>query len=76
MQIYFSITGQRTNSIVQLLTIISVIFLPLNLIAGIFGMNFEHMPLLDHALGFWATAIGMTALGLAALLLLRLKRWI
>lgn len=76
MQIYFSITGQRTNSIVQLLTIISVIFLPLNLIAGIFGMNFEHMPLLDHALGFWVTAIGMTALGLAALLLLRLKRWI
>lgn len=76
MQIYFSITGQRTNSIVQLLTIISVIFLPLNLIAGIFGMNFGHMPLLDHPLGFWVTVIGMTALGLAALLLLRLKRWI
>ncbi|HDP88409.1 MAG TPA: hypothetical protein ENN42_00370 [Thioalkalivibrio sp.] len=76
IQIYFSITGQRTNSIVQLLTIISVVFLPLNLIAGIFGMNFEQMPLLDHALGFWATAIGMAALGLATLLLLRLKRWI
>ena len=76
IQIYFSITGQRTNDIVRLLTIISVIFLPLNLIAGIFGMNFEPMPLLHTPFGFWAAAIGMGAVALAAILLLKLKHWV
>jgi len=76
IQIYFSITGQRTNDIVRLLTIISVIFLPLNLIAGIFGMNFQPMPLLHTPFGFWTAAIGMGAVALAAILLLRRKHWL
>ena len=76
IQIYFSLTGQRTNDIVRVLTIISVIFLPLNLIAGVFGMNFERMPLLADSFGFWTTAIGMSTIALALILLLRLKRWL
>jgi magnesium/cobalt transport protein CorA len=44
--VYFASTGQKTNTIVQFLAVISAVFLPLNLIAGLFGMNFEHLPFL------------------------------
>lgn len=55
IQIHFSIQGNRTNDIMRVLTALTAIFLPLNLIAGIFGMNFEAMPFIHHEHGFlWA----------------------
>jgi Mg2+ and Co2+ transporter CorA len=45
--------GNRTNDIMRTLTALTAIFLPLNLIAGIFGMNFASMPLLREPFGFW-----------------------
>lgn len=56
IQIHFSIQGNRTNDIMRVLTVLTAIFLPLNLIAGIFGMNFEVMPFIHHANGFLWTA--------------------
>ncbi len=53
VQIHFSAQGNRTNDIMRTLTALTAIFLPLNLIAGIFGMNFEFIPLVHHAAGFW-----------------------
>jgi Mg2+ and Co2+ transporter CorA len=44
VQIHFSAVGNRTNDIMRTLTALTAIFLPLNLIAGIFGMNFELLP--------------------------------
>jgi Mg2+ and Co2+ transporter CorA len=41
VQMHFSAVGQRTNDIMRTLTVLTAIFLPLNLITGIFGMNFE-----------------------------------
>lgn len=41
---YHSMQNQRLNAVMKTLTMISTIFLPLNFIAGIYGMNFEHMP--------------------------------
>ena len=43
----------RTNEIVRVLTVLTLFFLPLNFIAGIYGMNFEVMPLVKEAQGFW-----------------------
>ena len=41
---YESFTSFRMNSIMQILTLVSVIFSPLTFIAGVYGMNFEFMP--------------------------------
>ena len=46
VQIHFSAQSHRTNDIMRTLTALTAIFLPLNLIAGIFGMNFEFLPLI------------------------------
>ncbi|HYW58264.1 MAG TPA: magnesium transporter CorA family protein [Polaromonas sp.] len=54
VQIHFSAQSNRTNSIMRTLTALTAIFLPLNLITGFFGMNFEHLPLIRAAAGFWA----------------------
>jgi magnesium transporter len=53
VQMHFSAQGNRTNDIMRTLTVLTAIFLPLNLIAGIFGMNFEYVPLLRVHAGFW-----------------------
>ena len=58
--------GHRTNEILRTLTVLTAIFLPLNLIAGIFGMNFEFIPLVHRSNGFWLAMVFMllTAFGL------------
>ena len=61
VQMHFSAQSNRTNDIMRTLTALTAIFLPLNLIAGIFGMNFEFIPLLHHSSGFW-WAMGTMAL--------------
>ncbi|MDD2845746.1 MAG: magnesium transporter CorA family protein [Rhodoferax sp.] len=66
VQMHFNAQSHRTNEIMRTLTVLTAIFLPLNLIAGIFGMNFEFIPLLHMSNGFWwaMVAMGLTAAGL------------
>ena len=52
VQMHFNAQSHRTNEIMRTLTVLTAIFLPLNLIAGIFGMNFEYIPLLHQSNGF------------------------
>jgi Mg2+ and Co2+ transporter CorA len=66
VQIHFSAVGNRTNDIMRALTALTAIFLPLNLIAGIFGMNFELLPLTHLEAGFWWT---LGSMGLIAFVL-------
>ena len=61
--------SNRTNDIMKVLTTLTAIFLPLNLIAGVFGMNFKNMPALDWQDGFWIT------LGAMALITVALSLW-
>ena len=73
---HFSAQSHRTNDIMRTLTALTAIFLPLNLIAGIFGMNFDFIPLLHIYSGFW-WAMGSMALIASALgLLFWRKRYI
>ena len=58
VQMHFSALGHRTNSIMRTLTVLTAIFLPLNLITGIFGMNFDTLPLIHRAIGAWL-ALGL-----------------
>ena len=55
VQIHFSAQSNRTNDIMRTLTALTAVFLPLNLITGFFGMNFEFMPLIHQISGFWWT---------------------
>lgn len=59
VQIHFSAQSNRTNDIMRTLTTLTAIFLPLNLMAGVFGMNFEFMPFLHHPAGFVLTMTSM-----------------
>jgi Mg2+ and Co2+ transporter CorA len=58
---HFSAQSNRTNDIMRTLTVLTAIFLPLNLVTGVFGMNFEVMPLLKLDGGFWIS-IGLMVL--------------
>ena len=66
VHIHFSAQSNRTNNIMRTLTALTAIFLPLNLIAGIFGMNFEFLPIIHNKNGFW-WALGSMALVAATL---------
>ncbi len=61
---YLSVVGNRMNEIMKTLTIIATIFIPLTFIAGIYGMNFEHMPELHLKWAYpalWAVMVVITA---------------
>ena len=53
VQMHFNVQSNRANDIMRTLTTITAIFLPLNLIAAIFGMNFEFIPFVHAKDGFW-----------------------
>lgn len=76
VQMHFNVQGNRTNDIMRTLTALTAIFLPLNLIAGIFGMNFEFMPWLHQASAFWWTMGGMGVIALAMGLVFWRKRYL
>lgn len=74
--IHFSVVANKTNDVMKTLAVLSAIILPLSLIAGIYGMNFENMPELKSRNGYFVT-IGVMAL-ITILLLLNFWRrgWI
>jgi magnesium transporter len=60
---YRNTIAERTNQTIMVLTVFSVILLPLSLMAGIYGMNFVEMPLLHEPWGFWAMLAAMLVVG-------------
>jgi magnesium transporter len=60
----------------KVLTIITTIFMPLTLIAGIYGMNFEHMPELRLRWGYPFVLLLMLVIALLMLIFFRKKKWI
>jgi Mg2+ and Co2+ transporter CorA len=67
VQMHFNAQSNRANEIMRTLTVLTAIFLPLNLITGFFGMNFEKFPALhtDHGLLMTEIFMGIVAFGLA-----------
>jgi Mg2+ and Co2+ transporter CorA len=76
VQIHFSAVGNRTNDIMRTLTALTAIFLPLNLIVGFFGMNFEFLPAIHSATGFWWTVGTMVLIAIAMGIVFWRKRYI
>ena len=76
VQMHFSVQGHRANDIMRVLTVLTAIFLPLNLIAGIFGMNFEFIPLVHKADGFWIAMTAMLVIAVLLVLIFWRKRYL
>ncbi len=76
VQIHFSAQGQRTNEIMRVLTAITAVFLPLNLITGFFGMNFEFLPLIHSVGAMWFVLALMVGLAVLLVILFRRKRYL
>jgi magnesium transporter len=76
VQIHFSAMAHRTSEIMRTLTVITALFMPLTLITGIFGMNFEYLPLLKDRSGFWITMGAMALIVVGMLLYFRRKRFL
>jgi magnesium transporter len=74
--IYLSSISNNLNQIMKTLTIISVIALPLTVVTSFFGMNFDVLPGIHKAWGFWTAMTLMVGLEIFLLWLFRKKRWI
>ena len=71
-----SLLSSKINEIMKVLTVFSVIFLPLTLIASIWGMNIPGMPLTFSSLGFWLILAVMTVMSILMLTYFRKKQWL
>ncbi|PRR76220.1 magnesium/cobalt transporter CorA [Neomoorella humiferrea] len=75
LEIYLSLTSNRLNEIMKVLTVITTIMMPLSLIAGIYGMNFRYMPELEWRYGYFAVLGFMFFLAMVMLYFFRRKGW-
>jgi magnesium transporter len=74
--IHFSVIATRTNEVMKTLAVVSAIILPLSLIAGIYGMNFDYMPELRSQNGYFLTLGGMAFLTIILLVYFWRRGWI
>lgn len=72
---YESYSSFRMNSIMQILTLVSVIFSPLTFIAGVYGMNFDNMPELRWHYSYYICLVVMLVIAIALIIFFRKKRW-
>jgi Mg2+ and Co2+ transporter CorA len=74
-EILMTKTGQRTNDIMKLLTLVSAVLLPSSVIAGVLGMNFRQ-PFFDLSYLFWVVVALMIGLMAGAILVARRRHWL
>jgi len=70
-----SVLSHQLNDVLRVLTVLSVVFLPLTLIASIFGMNVQ-FPGFDDAVPFWIIIAVMVALGAGMIAFFRRRNWL
>jgi magnesium transporter len=75
-EIHISSIGLRTNEIMRVLTVVTAIFIPLTFIAGVYGMNFQHMPELAKPYGYYICLGVMLVIGLGQLIYFKRRRWL
>ena len=76
VQIHFNAQSNRASDVMRTLTAVTAIFLPLNLITGFFGMNFDHIPGLKSPTAFWMTVGLMLLVVVGVLTVFMRKRYI
>ena len=76
IEAYISLNGHRLNQIMKVLTVVTVIFVPLTLLVGIYGMNFEYMPELKSKHGYFILLSVMSCIAIVMLYIFRRVRWL
>ncbi len=76
MEMYMSNMSNKMNEVMKVLTIMASIFIPLTFIAGIYGMNFDHMPELHYEYGYYVVWGVMIALFIGMMVYFRRKHWL
>ncbi len=75
VQMNFSAVSHRTNEVMRTLTVVTAIFMPLTLVAGIFGMNFEFMPELRWRYSYFVALGAMVSLAAILYFSFRRRNW-
>ncbi|TAL23038.1 MAG: magnesium/cobalt transporter CorA [Nitrospirae bacterium] len=76
LDIYLSSISNRMNAVMKVLTIIATIFMPLTFLAGVYGMNFKHMPELEWKFGYPMIVVVMLIVAVIMLFFFRKKKWL
>jgi magnesium transporter len=76
LDIYLSNKSNKMNEVMQFLTVISTIFIPLTFIAGVYGMNFKYMPELDQKIAYPAVMFLMLLIAVIQLIYFKRKKWL
>ena len=76
VDIYLNYTSFRMNEIMKVLTIIATIFIPLTFLAGLYGMNFKHMPELEFVWAYPLLIVVMVAVALVMVAFFWKRKWL
>jgi magnesium transporter len=76
VDVYLNSVNNRLNEVMKVLTVISSVMLPLTLVTGIFGMNFDRIPGLHHPSAFFVVIGGMILLAVGMLIIFKRSRWL
>lgn len=76
LEVYFSSISTKTNEIIKILTIFTVLFIPPTFLVGLWGMNFEHMPELAYRYGYYGALSVMFLVVVGLVLFFRIRKWI
>ena len=76
LDMYLSSVSNRLNEVMKVLTAISLIFMPLTFIVGLYGMNFKHMPELEWHYGYFFALLVMSGIGVSMFLYFKRKKWL
>ena len=74
--LYLSEISFKMNQVMQVLTIITTIFVPLSFLAGLYGMNFEYIPELHFKYGYFILLGLMATIGIGLLIWFKRRRWL
>jgi magnesium transporter len=75
LEIHMSNMNIRLNEVMKVLAIVTTLFIPASFIAGVYGMNFNHMPELDWPWGYPAALLLMVGVAAGMLLYFKRKKW-
>ena len=76
MEMYMSNMSNKMNEVMKVLTIMASIFIPLTFIAGVYGMNFDHMPELHYKYGYYVVWAVMIILFIGMMFYFKKKKWL
>ncbi|PIQ95525.1 MAG: magnesium and cobalt transport protein CorA [Nitrospinae bacterium CG11_big_fil_rev_8_21_14_0_20_56_8] len=75
LDFYMTQVSNRMNDVMKTLSIVATIMLPLSLLTGVFGMNFQKMPGLEEREGFWYLLVSMIVISAILVTYFKRKKW-